>query len=523
MEITNEPILVIPTMEPGENFGDYEKRIVRFLLKELPTSLKCPTPGCPGGVFSNKGVSGNPSQGGFQRISLRCRNIPLEKDTRAGTPMGCGKTARLEAVLINSNMQHAAEYVANAHAEAGKKNLSKTHGKQPSVASLFKAVPKTVIPTNPVVSILGLGVSSSAHARGVSPEALPQPILKRKKSEPEVETVQMETTANTALNAELSSQQQLAQMSQLLQQVLQTLSAIQKENSSLRAEVNALKNSRNQSAPSRSPARDFISRSPSPGNERQSRATTRAPRNQTQRSVSFNPPQARQQGQLGTSYASVAQAAANRPVTSRRHNAIAAKMLAPKTRPAANFSKVYVTVTDNRALKRCQSMADVNATVRASLKYYGVNNLVHKFSKIGNSLLELYFVEENEEELIERLHNKSVQYSYDMPTERPGVQLQLPAEVLAAKTVNRLTRLYERAKFVKLREAILRGHPEAIRNTVLAAAEAATTPAPVATLTGSNYTTDHGFVFPPVRQAPAMTDDQVMETEPTLSNAALSQ
>jgi hypothetical protein len=474
----NEPPekLEIPAREAAESFTSYEKRLAKFALTEWPGKLRCPK--CEASRFANKGVNGNPSQGNIQRISLICRDYLLKREVEAGeTTVGCGVSHRLEPILIHSGLQDAALYLANELKTCQQSSLQKKFGAQSAITAHFKPISKpATAPTALATSANVTGVSTKDHRAPsgpiaapatVSPE-LPRAILKRRKSESDTETPPACATTSVAQisTSDLMYQTQLAQVMSVLRELKQEMALLRKENEILRNKMNSR---------SVSPARREQRATPSPSRGRSNKAPNRSPSPAANRSVTFRDVSQAEDTpfRVAASYAVVAAAAPRPAVSQKRHKSLASKMLRPKTTAPATFGKLYIRVEDSRALKRCRNMQEVNQTIRTSLKSLGINPLVFRFSKIGNSLLELYYADDDEIAITLRLRQHGIQFTYDMPTVRPGVQIQLPPEVLATKTVNRLSRLYARANLVNLKKTILQGHPDDIQQRVLDAVTAA--------------------------------------------------
>jgi hypothetical protein len=146
----------------------------------------------------------------------------------------------------------------------------------------------------------------------------------------------------------------------------------------------------------------------------------------------------------------------------------ARKVLAPRTEPL-EFAKMHLKIQDARPLKRTASAAEANKLLGETLRLVGVKKHVFAFSKIGNSILEIY-VPTGSKVVVEQQLAKA-----DITSIPDFNALELPAfgkksaEMVREAIVKRLTFQYKRARLTNLRECILRGVDENICAEIRAA------------------------------------------------------
>jgi hypothetical protein len=110
-------------------------------------------------------------------------------------------------------------------------------------------------------------------------------------------------------------------------------------------------------------------------------------------------------------------------------------------------------------------MRDVNRLLRACIKSLDLTKEIYRFSKIGNSVLELYHAQQNSEIVYEKLIMKNADVLLDF---EPGKAPTYGSHSkMKENTVKRLTNLCVRqGTFVLLKKCILTGHTPEICEAV---------------------------------------------------------
>lgn len=139
--------------------------------------------------------------------------------------------------------------------------------------------------------------------------------------------------------------------------------------------------------------------------------------------------------------------------------------LTPKPAPA-EFTKLVVIVQDSRVFKACNDSREIQSAIRHLLKKLDIHNQVVEFSKIGNSRLELYVPTTVVEYVKNRLNDLNVKFDNNLDINVPPAYGR--ATNFKQMTINRLSFLYRKAKFIKLRECILSHANAEIKQGVLA-------------------------------------------------------
>ena len=152
----------------------------------------------------------------------------------------------------------------------------------------------------------------------------------------------------------------------------------------------------------------------------------------------------------------------------------APRLLRARDAPAT-FEKLHVKINDTRALHKCKTLRQVNSLINLTLKHIGIKKEVYRFSKIGNSVLELYFVVSNKEMILTKLYESGAEVLHDFQV---SVAPTYGANAnMVANTIKRLTNLCVRqGTFRNLKECIFRGHSAEIVTAVSQAIEMRNSP-----------------------------------------------
>ena len=448
--------------KPAEAFGVYEKRMFEIARN----SLQCT--GCSSvGKFSNKGLTGAPNQGGFRTISVVC--------TKALG--GCGASVRLGAALEKIK-----------HAGCTQYGLELTAAKQTGLTKLSTA------PKQQTLNLASMGISlkrtrspspdQTERGRGEGPSS---PILSaRKEKEPAHPPITTEIGPQPITDPPAGSEiapQWVAMfeamrlnMVELQQSVLaltQTVARLQEMN-----------------GPSPNVGQDYAPRT-GPGQARGTpeRVDRVAPLDRT-RGINarglpggaslIGPGQARGvvHGLRRVAFQAEPEVGDFRgeanpqpqlwsTVVGRHSRRSALKkaktMLLPRATPM-EFEKTHIRINDSRSLRNCRSARDVSDVISSTLKHIGVKGKVVAFSKIGNSVLELYTACKDRNFMHDAYaqHEVEVLLNYNVAEPAPHARMRDPTDHI----VRRLTYLMRRANVVRLRECILQGYSDRIKELV---------------------------------------------------------
>jgi hypothetical protein len=133
-------------------------------------------------------------------------------------------------------------------------------------------------------------------------------------------------------------------------------------------------------------------------------------------------------------------------------------------RPApANFTRLHFEI-NGVVFRGCRSPQEYTEVVQGILRALGIQKEVVLASKIGNSILELYVALPSKDTVINALKDHYIP-GFD-PAARP-VHAQASPDSSHKALVKRLTYLYKKARYVKLKECILQGFSPIITSTVL--------------------------------------------------------
>ena len=130
------------------------------------------------------------------------------------------------------------------------------------------------------------------------------------------------------------------------------------------------------------------------------------------------------------------------------------------------FKRIHARV-NGIVFKNCDDHAEI---VAGLIKSLGLQKDITLASKIGNSILEFYVAIPAVPKVIKALQSQDILLDAFDPSERPPHAKSTSAACQAA-LVKRLTYLYKKARFVKLKECILDGFNDEIQSSVQAKLE----------------------------------------------------
>lgn len=171
------------------------------------------------------------------------------------------------------------------------------------------------------------------------------------------------------------------------------------------------------------------------------------------------------------SYAEMARTGTGSPSFSKRTiRRRAATLLLARTEEPLEFAKVHVKMTDSRQLKKCKSSQETNQLIGEAIRHIGARRETFAFSKIGNSMLELYVPAKKLDEVKETIKRNGAVVEEGFDATAIPVYTRQTAEQAKAFAIRRLAFLYRRATLVNLRSCILSGFPEDVQQAVRVAA-----------------------------------------------------
>jgi hypothetical protein len=164
------------------------------------------------------------------------------------------------------------------------------------------------------------------------------------------------------------------------------------------------------------------------------------------------------------SYAAAAKKPAPRAANGNQRNVFSkktlTKLVATRGEPL-EFKKLWLKIADRRPLMRCRDSTEVNELLNAMLKHLGIRRKVLSFSRIGNTLLEIYFPALELGFIMSQLAEFRVEtvQNFDVTAIPAHAKLSAP-EAVEQVVVKRLAHLVKRNKLKKMRECILLDVPE---------------------------------------------------------------
>ena len=133
--------------------------------------------------------------------------------------------------------------------------------------------------------------------------------------------------------------------------------------------------------------------------------------------------------------------------------------------------KIHLKIKDKSAFRNAKDSKDVNNIIRNGLKGLGISDNVITFSKIGNSVLEIYVDEDKVSKIKEQIGLQELELISNFDPEGGFGDREAPKD----KIIKRLSYLYRRYASNRIRTAILDGYSdeiqESIKNSILESTE----------------------------------------------------
>jgi hypothetical protein len=147
-----------------------------------------------------------------------------------------------------------------------------------------------------------------------------------------------------------------------------------------------------------------------------------------------------------------------------------ANSLVQEVNKPKEFSKVAFNITNKRVF-RGFSYAQKHATIKKIIHQYGLNQKVVRISLVGDSVLELYTIKEEEETVIARMKSNGWNLINFKPEELP--EFSSKNDEMAQKTalINRIGFLYAGTTLINLRKILLEDISEESRAEIIKRAE----------------------------------------------------
>jgi hypothetical protein len=134
------------------------------------------------------------------------------------------------------------------------------------------------------------------------------------------------------------------------------------------------------------------------------------------------------------------------------------------------FSKVAFGIANKRIFKGF-TYAQKQTTIKKIIHQYGLNQKVARISLVGDSVLELYTIKEEEEIVIARMKSNGWNLINFNPEELPEFSRQKDEVAQQTALINRIGFLYAGTTLINLRKILVEGISESTRNQIIKKAE----------------------------------------------------
>lgn len=401
-------VLAVEDITDPSQWDQYEKRFLQETFSKNKALFSCPSCHVQG-TGSNAGKAGSDAQGGVRISSILC----------VAANGGCGRKLRVAPWLEASN-QPGLLATYNRSLEAAKANgLRTTKPSQPAPRQTkfnFEVRKRARNDTTPEPA------TASTITNQIAPQITTQP------------TTAAIAPTSAAASFEISM---IYARLEALENAQKRIETLENENKQLKAQLAELTATRAAPPPV---------------------ANTAAPLEQRDINSTNKP----------TTYANILAKPAPAPITTKNFVKKAApKLLAQRPEPT-QFGKLYVKINDSRPIKKCKTAKEVQSLLEGVLQFLKIRKQVFRCSKIGNSIMEIYFPLENRSYIIDQLiYNQAEILQNFNPAAAPTYgRLRDCTE----KTIKRLTHLYRNAHLKNLRECILKEYSPEIQEAVINAA-----------------------------------------------------
>ena len=428
------PIIISDTENVPEIFSAYERNVFAATKQHLLCS-------CGKSEFTSQGKGGKPNAGGFRTLQLQCHR------TR-----GCGKKVRLDSALADSpNLKEEASIYSTSLEMAKKAAIYSNHAVQ-AIAPASKKRARESSPSTPSEDSVSLTPPPLQPSRDID-------FLSDEPVSPMDE--QFPTVENPMYGNFLLLQKDLRDFKQKMESKVESLqselketrlhnnslirwnSKLTDENKALKAQLAALQESQEDEAMSM-----VDTQPPAPLNQSTSQNKKMEPKTNT--------------------YAAVA--SKHRPTLPKSDlKARRAGIQLFKGPPKKDdISKLYIRLGDKRPIKNAKTAKEISQVVDAGLKAMRIKRYVLTYSKIGNSVLELYVEDQKREAVISRLRMEEIQILENFQPLAPALGREVQTELV----VRRLAFLLKRYNSARFHKAILSGiPPEVIEKAKLKSSE----------------------------------------------------
>jgi hypothetical protein len=134
------------------------------------------------------------------------------------------------------------------------------------------------------------------------------------------------------------------------------------------------------------------------------------------------------------------------------------------------FSKVAFGIANKRIFKGF-TYAQKQTTIKKIIHQYGLNQKVARISLVGDSVLELYTIKEEEEIVIARMKSNGWNLINFNPEELPEFSSQKDEVAQQTALINRIGFLYAGTTLINLRKILVEDISESTRNLIIKKAE----------------------------------------------------
>lgn len=371
----------IPAFTADLGFPPWERELFYALKPNLSCDL------CGLAEYANRGVNGEPCQGGFRLISLKCSNDSCDAGSERFLKV-LERSALDDVVMIYKNNYQAAV----------------THGL------------KTYSNTTSVAT-------KKRRKDGPVEESASDPKV------PDLENLPIKEIMSELAAMKLEMSKAQVERNEL-RSLIEENSKLREENEKLKSEIAKLKSTPPELETTESYASKAQSASPTPKEAAKNSGLFLKPKTKLKKFSKED----------------------------------AVKMFQPLPAPV-EFERIHVQIYDRKELLKCSSAAEKTQVINSVVQKIGLADKVAAKSLIGNSLLELYVPKHLKDDIKVSLKEKNISLTNFIPEEIPSYA---KTSDCSSKIINRLSYLYRKSRFTNLKECILRGYSDKIRNAVLA-------------------------------------------------------
>ena len=396
-------------------------------FEKYKSQLKCPN-GCPNS-WRNEGVGGTTQVGGFKKIQVSC--------------LKCRSKKRLDILLKESQLGDALTEYNEKYQQASKEGLERQ--KPQKTLSTFFAEPsssgnKKRKATQPASNEADVPAPSTSSTQPTNPP----PSFQFPAADPVKENLELKEKNRKLEKALEEAKAEIAALSKLKEEI-ETLKAaitrLEKGKEPIRDTV---------------PPKSILKKNDTNQAKKKLNPLPQAP--PTAPAAPESEPDARNLEGNSQTWAQIAKKSVPgfyQAAPQKKNYKTLAKQLMTTPEAPKNFCRLWIKIKDSCPLKHAPSYQEKLNTCWAFLASLELRKSVMEISLIGNQLIEAYVITDRLANFEEVMAENDIEIVHDLDLFAVPEHTRIPGPEIEKKVLQRLGRLYRRARLLNLKTAIL--------------------------------------------------------------------